>query len=139
MSALTSPYRSALPSIFQNSSSDQQRLSKSVTSWQSMTSPSRFLSSRSVYHPDTGAPTGPSREGFNDYVLLFQRTKGSAIVHYLMVDPRHRGRLLPKSYKVTLNKVKDIEDYRVVTLANLLYVTGGRCVGSSYILSYTCR
>ena len=81
---------------------------------------------------------GP-QENKHDYVLLFNRSSGTARVYYLMVSPTKRGRILPKLNYVTLSKVRDLAGYRVVVLSNFVYIIGGRNLESSSVLNLCYR
>ena len=82
--------------------------------------------------------TRPEAAAYNEYVLMFNRSTGNPRVHYLMIDPHRKGRLLPKVNFVTMTKVKDLSSFRAVVLDNFLYIIGGRnlesgvCVGLCY-------
>ena len=78
-------------------------------------------------------------EGYHDYVLIFNRSSGSARVHYLMVHPTKRGRMLPKMNFISMTKVKELAGYRVVVLNNFLYIIGGRNLESGSILNHCYR
>ncbi len=79
------------------------------------------------------------RDSYDEYVLIFNRSTGGPRVHYLMVDPTKRGRLLPKVNYVTMSKIKDLVSYRVVVLDNYLYILGGRNLESGTCVSFCYR
>ena len=70
-----------------------------------------------------------------DYVLIFSRTSGSQIVHYLVVDYGPRGTtLLPVLNSTIMPRIENVVEYRVVVFKGFLYVVGGRHLQSgSYV------
>ena len=74
-------------------------------------------------------------EKSTDYVLIFSRSSGSQIVHYLVVDYGPRGtRLLPMLSSTIMPRIENVVEYRVVVFEGFLYVVGGRHLQSgSYV------
>lgn len=68
----------------------------------------------------------PSGEHYNKFVLLFDKTAGDAKVHYMLIDPGKKTRLVPKVSSISMPRLKDRIGFRVISHNNCLYIMGGR-------------
>lgn len=77
-------------------------------------------------------PTSSNEEKIT-YILLFARNQPSCDVSYLMADKNDR--IYPMLLSTTFYFLRDLTDYRAITLQNSIYIVGGRYASTGRLSS----